>query len=203
MSEMSDSFVDLSYRGLPLARRVKLTQLGPTAGFVEMPAPMPVGTRVAIATDDGVQIDAVVAEIHEQVAGASATPGMRLHPTLEGAGATWWNARAVTPDSEPARSPPSDTLVPTTIVGRSHKPTTPDLADDGRSTAVMDAVEPEAAAPEPVEDDGKRTTMMDAVDLAALGLDPATRPSGDIATPPKYDDDPETRSSARKKRRRR
>ena len=119
---MSESFVDLSYRGLALARRVKLTQVRPSTGYVEMPTPMPVGTHVAITTDDGVAIEAIVAEIHEQIAGATHTPGMLVKPALDGAGADWWKARVVAPDPEPPVDPDelrrTDPMVPTTIVGK-------------------------------------------------------------------------------------
>lgn len=202
MTAAEASFVDLSYRGLALARRVKLTQVRPSSGYVEMPAPMPVGTSIVIATDEGVSIDAVVAEIHEQVGGATRTPGMLVQPALSGAAAEWWKAHVVEPD--PGDVGHTDPKVPTTIVGRRRAEMAegvPELIDDGRNTAVMDAVEPEPAA---IQDDGKRTTMMDAVDLAALGLDPNARPSGEIAavTPPP-DADPEPKSSAKKKRKKR
>jgi hypothetical protein len=196
---MSDCFVDLSYRGLALARRVKLTQLRPSTGYVEMPAPMPVGTQVAIATDDGVTIEALVAEIHEQVGGSSHTPGMLVRPSLAGAGADWWTARVELPDPEPDLRA-TDPMVPTTIVGKrmTGEIAVPEVVDDGNNTAVMEAVEA------PVEDDGKRTTMMDAVDLEALGLDPNARPSGEItAVAPPIEEDPEPKSPTKKKRKKR
>src|SRR4051812_11499560 len=121
---MNDSFVDLSYRGLALARRVKLTQVRPSSGYVEMPTPMPVGTRVAIATEDGVSIEALVAEIHEQVGGATKVPGMLVKPALEGPAATWWNERVSAPDVvpevvvDPEDLRRTDPMVPTTIVGK-------------------------------------------------------------------------------------
>jgi hypothetical protein len=211
MTAAEGSFVDLSYRGLALARRVKLTQVRPSTGYVEMPAPMPVGTQIAITTDDGMSIDAVVTEIHEQVGGATQTPGMLVQPTLAGAAADWWKARVVAPDPPkmeaggPAATAEddlrrTDPMVPTTIVGRrmTGEIAVPEVVDDGNNTAVMDAVEV------PVEDDGKRTTMMDAVDLAALGLDPNARPSAEIAAvPPPPDDEPESKSPTKKKRKKR
>jgi hypothetical protein len=198
---MSDCFVDLSYRGLALARRVKLTQLRPSTGYVEMPTPMPVGTQVAIATDDGVTMDAVVAEIHEQVAGSAHTPGMLVRPSLAGAVADWWKARVVEPDLPPPEDLRStDPMVPTTIVGKrmTGEIAVPEVVDDGNNTAVMEAVDP------PVEDDGKRTMMMDAVDLEALGLDPNARPSGEItAVAAPVEEDPEPKSPTKKKRKKR
>ena len=41
---MIESFVDLTYRGLSLGRRIKLTQVRPTSGTLELVSPMPVGT---------------------------------------------------------------------------------------------------------------------------------------------------------------
>jgi hypothetical protein len=210
---MSESFVDLSYRGLALARRVKLTQVRPSTGYVEMPTPMPVGTHVAIATDDGVAIEAVVAEIHEQIGGATHTPGMLVKPALEGAGADWWKARISAPDPvpEPKADPRvdpeelrrTDPMVPTTIVGKrmTGEVAIPEIVDDGQNTGVMDAVDPEA-----IVDDGKHTTMMDAVDLEALGLDPNGRPSGEmtaVSPPLVVDDDTETKSPTNGSKRKR
>src|SRR3954470_1653124 len=73
---MSESFVDLTYRGLSLGRRVKLAQVRPSTGYLEMPAPMPVGTKIAVVTDDGVAFDAIVNAIHEQTGGTDKPPGM-------------------------------------------------------------------------------------------------------------------------------
>jgi hypothetical protein len=202
MPVMSETFVDLSYRGLALGKRVKLTQVRPTTGYLEMPTPMPVGTRIAISTDDGVQMDALVTEIHEQVGGSDVPPGMRVQPTLEAAADAWWKARqsaasAPAPAPAPAPSAPASVAaVAAPITDGSSKVTvvsprtTPALADDGRSTQVMEAIKDERAADAdgegvdtviadlpgdtnptlPIVDDGKRTMAMDAVDLAALGL---------------------------------
>ena len=201
---MNDSLVDLSYRGLALARRVKLVQVKPSSGYVEMPTPMPVGTQVAIATDDGVSIEAVVAEIHEQVTGATVTPGMLVRPALEGAGAEWWKGRVTEADPvvDPEELRRTDPMLDTTtIVGKrmSGQVAVPEIIDDGKDTGVMDAI----------QDDGKATMMMDAVDLAALGLDPTARPSGEmhtVAAPIDDDPEPETKSptnQAKKKRKKR
>lgn len=207
MTAAEASFVDLSYRGLALARRVKLTQVRPTSGYVEMPTPMPVGTQIAITTDDGVAIDAVVAEIHEQVGGATQIPGMLVQPALSGAAADWWKAHVSAPDPQPEDLRTTDPMVPTTIVGRrmSGDAAVPELVDDGHNTAVMDAVDPDAAPQrdsDPVLDDGKRTMMMDAVDLAALGLDPNARPSAEMtAVTPPTDDEPKSPTKKKRKKR--
>src|SRR4051794_15961410 len=101
---MIESFVDLTYRGLALGRRVKLTQVRPTTGYLEVAAPMPVGTAIAIATDEGVVFEAIVAEVHEQIGGSERVAGMVVQPTFAtpaaaGKGAeletakAWWSER--------------------------------------------------------------------------------------------------------------
>jgi len=88
---MTETFVDLSYRGLPLGRRIKLTHVRATTGYLEHPTPMPVGTGLAIVTDDGITIDAIVEAVHEQVGGSEQSPGMRVKPALAIEQlATWW-----------------------------------------------------------------------------------------------------------------
>lgn len=194
MAAMSESFVDLSYRGLALGKRIKLTQVRGQAGYLEMPTPMPVGTTIAMTTDDGVQLDAVVTQIHEQVGGSDRVPGMVIKPSLDGDAATaWWRAR-----SEPPPVPASVTI----------EPAAPEPIAEGEAanTAVMEAVVPEVIDAEIVEprdsgsrlpvavDDERSTQAMDAVDLAALGLVgqppsdqfPAVKPEdyADDETPP-------------------
>ncbi len=196
---MSESFVDLSYRGLALGKRIKLTQVRQAAGFLELPMPMPVGTTIGIATDDGVLIEATVAEVHEQVTGAERIPGMLVKPKLEAdAARAWWKQRVSVAEE---RVPAADADGKVTLKSRrmSGEHAIPEVMDDGRNTAVMSTIddslppsttgelpivgEPtdpslprisaEMAAQNPIVDDGKRTMMMDAIDLAALGLDPA------------------------------
>jgi hypothetical protein len=200
MTAMSESFVDLSYRGLALGKRIKLTQVRPTAGYVELPAPMPVGTTIGIATEEGVLLEATVAEVHEQVTGGDRPPGMVVTPKLDAdAARTWWTQRVSTED----RMPEADADGKVTVRSRrmSGQSSVPQVMDDGRNTAVMSSVddslppsasgelpmvpgEPtdpslprisaEMAAQNPIVDDGKRTMMMNAIDLEALGLDPSS-----------------------------
>ncbi len=199
MAAMSESFVDLSYRGLALGKRIKLTQVRPTSGYLEMPAPMPVGTAIGIATDDGVLLEAQVAEIHEQVGGSERPPGMTVRPRLDAdAQKTWWTARVSLPEA-PAKPDPAEAPTKVTLVSRRIDAAVPELVDDGNNTSVMDAVDPDTQiaevpvvvprttnpgmavvteSPTQIIDDGKRTMMMDAVDLAALGLDPSASSGG-------------------------
>jgi hypothetical protein len=186
MIAMSERTVDLSYRGLPLAKQVKLSQVRPTTGYLELAAPMPVGTPIAIATEQGLVIEASVAEVHEQL-GEGRTPGMLVRPRLDAdAARQWWTTQVGMPElagsghAEPA--PPVGTVLPKRMTGDI---AVPELKDDGRTTAVMAVVDdPDApattmmAAVDPAaaqaQDDAPATTMMAAVDLAALGLDPAS-----------------------------
>lgn len=187
---MSESFVDLTYRGLALGRRIKLTAVRPTTGYLELPMPMPVGTSISIGTDDGVVFDATVTQIHEQVGGSDRVPGMTVAPVLAAEAAqAWWQARVTAPqesETKPERGKPI------TVRPRSHTiPAPPPAeapADDPKRTMVMNAVDQEMLAKltqsegevehlvrrtgeHAVVDDGLRTTVMDAVDPAALGLD--------------------------------
>src|SRR6185503_19484391 len=101
---VNESFVDLTYRGLSLGRRIKLTQVRPSSGYLELSSPMPVGTQVAIATDDGVAFDATVAWIYEQVTGTDRAPGMVVIPELGAdAAAAWWRSRVALPEDDAPR----------------------------------------------------------------------------------------------------
>jgi len=221
---MSESFVDLTYRGLTLGRKVKLTQVRPSSGILEHVAPMPVGTSIGIASDDGTLFDAVVSDVREQTGDAAAS--MTVRPRLEvDAVKAWWKEKVDLPDLVKVEAAP-----PVGIVRSkrgSNAGAVPELMDDGRNTAVQQAIDPDKLEPvkdtqvipvmesnptlPAIQDDGKRTIAMDAVDLAALGLDPATS-SGSIPTIKDDDegegddDKPESSKSGptgRKKRRRR
>ena len=204
---MIESFVDLNYRGLSLGRRIKLTQVRPTTGYLEHPTPMPVGTQVAISTDEGVSFEAVVTHVHEQVGGSDKAPGMTVRPQLaDDRASSWWSARVALPEHEEPK--PVARPKPITVRPRSHTIPEPivdqqvltedvpnEIIDDGKKTTVMDAVDPELLAQlgvsrtttgeQPVIDDGKKTTVMDAVDpelLAQLGVDPPVIDDGKQTT---------------------
>jgi hypothetical protein len=179
---MIESFVDLTYRGLSLGRRVKLTQVRPSTGYVETPAPMPVGTAISIATDDGLVFDAMVMTIHEQVGGSDRVPGMVVAPALEDEPRqTWWKARVALPEELPA----STRVKPITVRPRTH--TTPQPPPDAVLAAAAQAVESAMVVDDgvtqamPVIDDeppGTRTTVMPAVDPEML--ERLTRKSDEI-----------------------
>lgn len=227
---MSESFVDLTYRGLALGKRIKLTQVRAAAGYLEMPTPMPVGTTIGIAAEDGLVLEATVAEIHEQVGNSDRAPGMLVKPKLDAdAARAWWKQRVSIPEEPVAPAADADGKV-TVRSRRMSEGGVPDLIDDGRNTAVMSVIddtataaaveetttiaaatdpslprvtaEIAAAADTPIVDDGKRTMMMDAVDLAALGLDPAASSNG---MPAASDEDsgPQTSGGKKKKKKKR
>lgn len=167
---MIESFVDLTYRGLSLGRRVKLSQVRPTSGWLEVPAPMPVGTAIVITTDDGLTVDATVTSIREQVGGSDHAPGMEVAPALVDADrVAWWTARV----ARAADAASAATTVMMEMV---------EAEVEGGATTVMPAVDPqlleqlagEGDAPHAIHDDGARTVVMDAIDPAALGLEPPT-----------------------------
>ena len=186
---MIESFVDLTYRGLSLGRRIKLTQVRPSSGFLELAIPMPVGTHVAIATEEGVTFDATVNWVHEQVSGTERAPGMVVVPAIVADPASsWWKARVVlSDDDKPSLRPPRSR--PATL--RPHSYTEPAPPPDGAiaeeiPTALADLTvrvamaagvappaevlaqlarsadgEPEAQRGEhPVVDDGQKTVMV-------------------------------------------
>lgn len=179
--DVNESFVDLTYRGLSLGRRVRLSQVRPSTGYLELPAPMPVGSRIAIAAEDGTAFDAVVTAIHEQVAGSDRTPGMIVAPALAAEPATaWWAARVSLPDDDALRARPAtgaDRIRPATVRPRSHTtPTPPPLAGgttDEVPTIISDLDARVAAAagvaPRPDGDrNAMRTLVMPLSEIEAL-----------------------------------
>jgi len=170
---MIESFVDLTYRGLSLGRRVKLTQVRPSTGYVETPAPMPVGTAISIATDEGLLFDAMVMAIHEQVGGSDRVPGMVVAPALaDESRQAWWKARVALPEEPPA----STRVKPITVRPRSHTvpaPPSPDAMLAAAAQAVESAmvVDDGVTQAMPVIEDeppGSRTTVMPAMDPELL-----------------------------------
>jgi hypothetical protein len=164
-----ESFVDLTYRGLSLGRRVRLNQVRPSTGYLELAAPMPVGSEIAIAADDGTAFDAVVTAVYEQVTGSERTPGMTVAPALAAeAASAWWAARVNLPDDDalrPRAATGSARSRPPTVRPRSHTtPTPPPPPSEATIEATTDEV------PTIIADLDARVT-------AAAGL--AARPADD------------------------
>jgi hypothetical protein len=165
---MGESFVDVTYRGLELGKRLRLRDLRPEAGYLEIPLPMPVGTHLILRTDEGLEIPAHVTAVHEQVAGGDVHPGMRLKPHLGGAAVSWWQSRI-----DQAAVAAEDAARRIAEQKAAEQKAAEQQAASVKSTMVMstDAVEAALAAGDAVEgyvDDGHRTEVMAAVDPEAL-----------------------------------
>ncbi|MBP9087692.1 MAG: hypothetical protein KBG15_16335 [Kofleriaceae bacterium] len=205
---MIESFVDLTYRGIELARRVKLTAVSASHGYLEVATPMPVGTEVAITTDENVRFTALVSEIHEQIAGATQAPGMRVAPSLLEADAqSWWAARSASGGPSAATAPvivapalaaPVITS-PASIVNMQAAAPAP-----RHSAAILAQVEAESmTATHDVVDDGRRTVAMDAVDPALLEQLLNGTPTAQTDGEPEADSGPGANAGAAKKKNKR
>ena len=217
-SMAGEVFVDVTYRGLELGRRLKLREVGPSTAYLEHGTPMPVGSQVVLATDEGLSIPVLVVRVHEQVAGAEMPPGMRVQATgLDGAAAGWWRdlvsredpqipelevapmrrPRALEPP--PMAAPPEEAQPPTAAAERPTETMPPVEAEpeDDRPTTLMAAVAPpedtDPGAPRGgnghPDGNPSRTTVMSAQEIReALGTDPS-------APAPTASDDDETTGS--------
>lgn len=156
-----EAFVDVTYRGLEVGRRLKLREVGPSTAYVEHSTPMPVGSEVVIATDDGHAIPAVVVRVHEQVAGAEMAPGMRVRALgLEGGAAAWWGYLVSGGDPqipEPAVAPQASTWTPRApVAAPAAAPQAPEPPADTTARMPAHVVADEEAPHE------RRTIMMEA-----------------------------------------
>lgn len=168
-------FVDVTYRGLELGRRLKLREVGPSTAYLEHGTPMPVGSQVVLATDDGLAIPVVVVRVHEQVAGAEMPPGMRVQASdLDGPAASWWRdlvsredpqipEREVAPmrRAKPLEPPPMPSAPPAEVVEEQPQASAAPPAPPPDQTEKMVPVEDEPVAP--LSDDERPTTIMNAV----------------------------------------
>lgn len=185
---MIESFVDLTYRGLSLGRRIKLTQVRPSSGTLELATPMPVGTQVAIATDDGVTFEATVRWVNEQIAGTDRTPGMVVVPVLVAdPAAAWWKARVALPDEDKPKPRPSRNR-PVTVRPRSHTQPGPPPAE-----AIAEAIRGEVpmVITDPGIDDSSKTLIMAQFDPATFGADPGADGDAGASADPGDPDGPE------------
>jgi hypothetical protein len=163
-------FVDVTYRGLELGRRLKLREVGPSTAYLEHGTPMPVGAEVLLATDEGLSIAVTVVRVHEQVAGAEMPPGMRVQASgLDGAAAGWWRDLVSREDPQipelevaPMRRPKP--LEPPPM------PRPPPAIDDA---PPAEEVEPAAASGEPAPADPP-TEKMPPVEVEAEDERPTT-----------------------------
>jgi hypothetical protein len=195
-------FVDVTYHGLELGRRLKLREVGPSTAYLEHGTPMPVGAQVLLSTDDGLSIPVTVVRVHEQVAGAEMPPGMRVQASgLEGAAASWWRdlvsrddpqipeqevapMRRARPLEPPPMAPPPAAEVPLPPTEKTPVVDEAPVPEDERPTTIMNAVSPpeETDPGEPRGGNGhadrnpSRTTVMTAQEIhEALGTDPSAQ----------------------------
>jgi len=196
-------FVDVTYRGLELGRRLKLREVGPSTAYLEHGTPMPVGAQVLLSTDEGLSIPVLVVRVHEQVAGAEMPPGMRVQATgLDGAAAGWWRdlvsredpqipeqevapMRRARPLEPPPMAAPPEEAPPPAAAAEPPTETMPPVEaepEDDRPTTIMTAVAPpedtDPGAPRRgnghPDGNPSRTTVMSAQEIQdALGTDPS------------------------------
>lgn len=181
---MSEAFVDVTWRGLEVGKRVKLHAVHASDAYLDHSSPMPVGSTLVIKTDEGLEIGVQVRRVHEQVGGSTEVPGMLVVPgAMAGEAAAWWGKRVEATDDAAAVSPSPSTVsvtVPGTVTTAEPvappQPPVPSPAAlfasndpwseiTSRPTLTMSAVELEralAAATEP-DRDGSRTEVMPAM----------------------------------------
>lgn len=155
-----EAFVDVSYRGIELGARLKLSEIGPRTAYLEIPKPMPVGTRVHVTIESGQTFGGRVLRVNEQVAGAERPAGMRIEvDALDGDVKAWWDGRVSVTD--PAIPEPS-------VAGGQER--------SAGEEAVPEEAAGEEAVPEPTTDDmptakgrkgAKRTMIMSTDEIRA------------------------------------
>ena len=186
---MGDSFVDVTYRGLEVGRRLRIRDFSVDGAYVEAPTPMPVGTSLDIATDAGVTIKAIVARVHEQIGGSDRPPGMNVRAIVVPEIRAWWDARmadspAPAPIAAPMSAPPP-VPVPVPASADRTAPASPEsgpvvVEDDRATTQVMPVVDPdelERGGNGEIVDDGKRTQMMSVAEIEDI----VAQATGDVS----------------------
>lgn len=172
---MSDAFVDVSWRGLEVGRRIKLRAVHADNAFLDHTTPMPVGTVLSIRTDEGHEIPATVVRVHEQVGGSNEIPGMQIVPKgLAGAAKEWWTTRAEATVTAEVPAPPAAAPIdgtPVLSMAAMHAAQSDPRAEiTGRPTLTMSTVEIERRAAVGASDDAaaSRTEVMTAMSPDAL-----------------------------------
>ena len=184
-----ESFVDITYRGLEVGRRVKLTEVSAEVGYVEVAIPMPVGTKLDVTIGDGLSFGATVRGVHEQVSGSPRPPGMVIAPELAAEPAQRWWAERVTVKEAP-RAPRTapiaavDAEAARVAAERDRKasgappigarttrpmpsPEVQDVAMVGEAAGVYEDLA-RRRDDDGIVDDGKKTEVMEAVDPEML-----------------------------------
>lgn len=183
----SETYVDVSWRGLEVGRRVPLRAIGATSARLDHGAPMPVGTGLALRTDDGLEVHAVVVRVYEPVTGAAEVAGMQIAPKLDGEARAWWQARVeAAPDVASAGSADRVAIDRSPVAAMRREPAppvretptesaiAPESVDDAANTEVMPAMTEEALAAIEARaeaafgDDAARTQVMSAAEVAEI-----------------------------------
>lgn len=169
---MADVFVDLLYRGLALGSRVRLGEVSEARGYLEVPAPMPVGTVVSMVTGDEAAgtVPVKVLEVVEQTAGSERPPGMVVRPILQGdAALAWW--RRLGGDSAGSQAPRPVVAAPAS---------SPAVAPPAPAVAAPLAEAPPVAAP-PAEAAPVAAPVAAPTAEAALVAAPVAAPTAEAA----------------------
>ncbi len=198
---MGDAFVDVTYRGLEVGRRLRIRAFSSEAAYVEAPLPMPVGTPIELAIDNGMRIAAVVARVHEQVGGSDKPPGMRVRPTLDDAARTWWeDAVASWPEGVPSTdevtrpmrvSTPPPMGAPRTIAAAETRPQAGAMTEviaAARLGGVVEVADDDPAATAPYHVPAVPVVQIASVPVQVATISDATAPAS-AETGPIVDDD--------------
>jgi hypothetical protein len=185
-----EAFVDVAYRGLEVGRRLRLREVGPRTGYVEVGTPMPVGAGLVLRTDEGVSIAAVVIRVHEQVAGADMPPGMRIRTEeLDGAAAGWWQGLVSRGDPDIPEPEQAPVALAFEVAPQAHDTAVMKVAE------VAEVAEPAAALPgesgngesdaDPHTLSASHTVVMSAVEISEItGLPVEDDDSGEADAAP-------------------
>ena len=170
-----DALVSVTYHGLEIGTRLKLSEFGPTTAYLEHPTPLPVGTTVEMATEEGMSIVATVLRVHEQVSGGVHNPGMHVRAELSGGMQSWWAERVTAQDpvipelpAPPQFSDDEVGLRSDTEISAPHPALA--AAGDGAVAAPVEAERTEVQEMPPADAAGtpRPTVVMDAVSQEQL-----------------------------------
>jgi hypothetical protein len=171
---VSETFVDVSCRGVEIGRRLHLSEIGPTGAYIEHSVPMPVGSQLQVAIDDGAVIDVVVVRVQEQVAGSDRSPGMFVRAVDLGKNAeTWWRERA-TAGRDPVFPEPAVEVSPEQRATLEMKPE--EIAAVTVPAAESEAEPEPEPEPEPSKGNGAGATIPGISAAAALAASADTVP---------------------------
>jgi len=122
---------------MELGTQLSMVRFTESEAYLEVSAPMPVGSTLVVTAADDVQVEVVVRRVYEQLTGAEREAGMIVRPSaLEGAAKIWWNNQII--EASEGASAPSDTIEMETV--------SPDVAAAEEKTAAAVSADPEPVA---------------------------------------------------------